>query len=68
MSHASHADTERGIIVLDLLDEIRQRLQSAHFSARGLEGALGGDALEPVADQLHRIRLLADGLAQALRR
>jgi len=59
---------EREIAATDLLDEIRRRLQSAHFAARGFEGELGGEALEPVADQLHRIRLLADGLAQALRR
>jgi len=59
---------EREANATDLLDEIRWRLQSVHFAARGLEGELGGEALEPVADQLHRIRLLADGLAQALRR
>jgi hypothetical protein len=65
MSAAAPFDRESQ--VLDLLDEIRQRLQTAHFNARGLNGPFNDEPREPVADQLHGIRLLADGLAQALR-
>ena len=50
----------------ELLDEMRVRLQSAHFSARGLKGLLGEEAQEALADQLHSIRLLADSLARVL--
>jgi hypothetical protein len=45
-----------------LLSEIRDRLQSAHFAARGLPLQSRAEAHDPVADQLHAIRVLAEEL------
>ena len=46
----------------ELLADIRERLQSAHFTARGISLHGQPDAKQPVADQLHAIRLLAEEL------
>ena len=51
---------------LALLSEIRERLQSAHFAARDMSIFEHASAREPVADQLHAIRLLAEELEARL--
>ena len=45
-----------------ILGEIRDRLQTVHFAARGVRLSGRADALEPLADQLHAIRVLAEEL------
>jgi hypothetical protein len=50
---------------LELLSDIRERLQAAHFAARGFPLRRRD---EPVAEQLHRIRLLATELDAMLSR
>jgi len=47
---------------VDLLAEIRDRLQTVHFAARGLRLFGRPDAQEAVPDQLHAIRVLAEQL------
>jgi hypothetical protein len=44
-----------------LVEEIRRRLQIVHFTVRGLPCECPG-VCEPVADQLHAIRVLAEEL------
>ena len=50
----------------ELLAEIRERLQSAHFAARDMRRFELVGAREPIADQLHAIRLLAEELEARL--
>ena len=47
---------------VSLLAEIRDRLQTVHFAARGLRLFDRPDAQEAVPDQLHAIRVLAEEL------
>ena len=51
-----------------LLSEIRDRLQTAHFAARGVELLDRSDGRERIADQLHVIRLLTVELETRLGR
>lgn len=46
---------------VNLLAEIRDRLQTVHFAARGLKFGRP-EAQEAVPDQLHAIRVLAEEL------
>lgn len=48
----------------DILIEIRERLQAAHFAARGIRFPGTGSA--GLADELHTIRLLTEELAARL--
>ena len=48
----------RTATTLDVVDELCEKLQRAHFAARGIAM---GDA-EPLPEQLHRIRMLATHL------
>jgi len=50
----------------ELLAEIREQLQRAHFAARGFAWPDGRKARLSVPDQLHAIRVLAERLAAAL--
>jgi hypothetical protein len=59
MSTTLHAPS---ISTQQLLGEIRDRLQTVHFAVRGVQLSGGPDALEPLADQLHAIRVLAEAL------
>ena len=49
----------------ELLQEIRIRLQQAHFATRGMPCAEAHEP-EPLVDQLHTIRVLAEELADSL--
>jgi hypothetical protein len=46
----------------ELLEQIRTRLQEAHFAARDMSWLEHSAEREPIADQLHMIRLLAEEL------
>ena len=59
---AMMTETTTSSTSLELLDEIRHRPQSAHFAARDLSGLERSRHREPVADQLHEIRMLAEQL------
>lgn len=48
------------------MNEIRERLQSAHFAARDMRRFELKEIREPIADQLHAIRLLAEELEARL--
>ncbi len=48
----------------EALEQLCELLQEAHFSARGLD--FGRASGQPLAEQLHRIRLLAEGLKAQL--
>lgn len=50
----------------ELMSEIRDRLQTAHFAARGTELLDRQDGRESIADQLHVIRLLTVELESRL--
>ena len=50
----------------ELLGEIRDRLQCAHFVARGVPLRNPDETPQPLADQLHAIRVLAEELDDVL--
>jgi hypothetical protein len=45
------------------LQALRESLQQAHFAARALRQDVPSDQAGDLADQIHRIRLLAERLA-----